>query len=165
LHAGLAAAVAAAAADSFVGWSDAELDVTNMDSNASNNSETAGITAAAMQQEEQQEFEASVPTLNTLTSVTKRSSRSISGELPNGLRMGSSKAAASFVAVQQKRAASGAAAAAAQSSSSNSRGHSGSKSGHHPLAPVPRIADTRQVGVKSLALQAGVQAPVIMVVG
>jgi hypothetical protein len=147
--AGLAAAVAAAAADSFVGWSDAELDVTNMDSNGSNKSETVGVATAAMQQDEQQQFEESVPTLNTLTSVTKRSSRSISTELPQGLRMGSSKTAASFVALQQKRAASGAAAAAAQSSS-NSRGHSG-KSCHHPLAPVPRIADTRQVGLKSLA--------------
>ncbi|WIA41085.1 hypothetical protein OEZ86_004716 [Tetradesmus obliquus] len=140
--AGLAAAVAAAAADSFVGWSDAEPDEYDMDSNE------------------------------------HRSSKCNSGELPRGLRLGSSKAAASFVAVQLKRAASGAAAAAAAAAAagtgsrtavgglgaagfdaplkaagsrklrlagSSSAGLAGSRSGRAVFAPVPRIADTRQL--------------------
>jgi hypothetical protein len=118
------------------------------------------------------------PTLNSLCSITERSSKQQnSRELPKNLRLGSSKAAASFVAVQLKRAASasGRAAAAGEAAvqqqfrtdvgggikalplqesgsrklhvpaGNGSAGFAGGRSGRALLAPVPRIADTRQV--------------------
>jgi hypothetical protein len=139
------------------------------------------------QQTDQQQSNAGPPTLHTLCSVTECSSKQTSGELPKGLRLGSSKAAASFVAVQLKRAASTAAAAQTGSKAaalnpgaerysrdegltktlqdgqgsgklrpagSSGAGFAGSKPGRAAaLAPVPRIADTRQVRTVSIAEQ------------